>query len=126
MARTVGNIRSDIDVARGDNAVEWRPQELEGFKCIQSIDISLVCGHFGLVFPIGISCRIAGLCIKNQLNKKTLLTLISHPRQFERCLVYLQLAFCLSKRLINLGVSISPRMSLAFTFAPISNAQDLR
>jgi hypothetical protein len=50
MARTVGNIRSDIDVACGDNAVEWRPQELEGFECVQSLDISFVCDNFGLAW----------------------------------------------------------------------------
>jgi hypothetical protein len=83
IARTVGNIRSDINVTRGDNAVEWRPQEPEGFQCIQSLNICLVRGHFSLVFPIGISRRVTGLCIQNLLIKETLVTLIGHLGQFE-------------------------------------------
>ena len=35
---------------------------------VQPVDIRFVCAHFGPVFPIGISCRVASLCIKNQLN----------------------------------------------------------
>ena len=60
MARTVGNIGSDIDVARSNNAVEWRPQELEGFECVQSIDISLICGYFSLGSEVSYSITASG------------------------------------------------------------------
>ena len=60
MARTVGDIRSDIDVGCGDNAVKWRPQEPEGFECVQSIDISLICGYFSLGSEVSSSITASG------------------------------------------------------------------
>ena len=84
ITRTIGNIRSDIDVSCGDNAVEWRPQELKRFEGIQSIDIGFVGGYCGLVFAIGVGCRVAGLCIKNLLLKKQLITFVSYLRQLQR------------------------------------------
>src|SRR6202162_1250267 len=79
--RAIGDIGTNVDISRGNNAGERCSQHLEGFQSVQAIQVSLVCNYGSLVFGVGICGGVASFPIENLLNKKSLITLVSDLSQ---------------------------------------------